>query len=158
MSLVGHSIQIWNHSGLDHKREITLHSDFTFFFFYVGKLFNEPILDNEIWNMEYVKNHQGCETIKMLFSCPSELFWISTVKTVWRREANYRAGKNWTPWLRLSNPQEVNVRSFHCSSLWCLWELTAADRKFLCWWRPCSQAPLKNGVPASPAHSYHPLP
>lgn len=64
MSLVGHSIQIWNHSGLDHKREITLHSDFTFFFFYVGKLFNEPILDNEIWNMEYVKNHQGCETIK----------------------------------------------------------------------------------------------
>lgn len=31
-SLVGHSIQIWNHSGLDHKREITLHSDFTLFF------------------------------------------------------------------------------------------------------------------------------
>lgn len=27
-------------------------------------MFNEPILDNEIWNMEYVKNHQGCETIK----------------------------------------------------------------------------------------------
>lgn len=33
MSLMGHRIQIWNHLGLDHKREITLHSDFTLFIY-----------------------------------------------------------------------------------------------------------------------------
>lgn len=128
------------------------------YFFYVGKLFNEPIWDNEIWNMESVKNHQGCETIKVLFSCPSELFWISTVKAVWRRKANYRAGKNGRPWLRFSNSQEENIRRFYCSLPWCLWGLTAADRKFLLWGQPCSRAPLKNGVPSTPAHSYCSLP
>lgn len=67
--------------GLDHKRKITLKSDLTFFF-NVGKLFNEYIWDNEIRNMESVLKHQGCETIKRLFSHPSELFLISKVQTV----------------------------------------------------------------------------
>lgn len=133
MVLVGHRIQIWNRLGLDHKRKITLHSDFTLFFFMLGSCLMNPfgIMRFGIWNLS--KNHQGCETIKMLFLRPPELFWISTVKTVWRRKANYSAGKNWRPWLRFSNSQEENIRRFYCSLLRCLWELTAANRNFRFW-------------------------